>query len=168
LRQLLVIDFFHDVIAATVKDDDAMAQIEKLTQLKHLQIGVAVWPTNWTLAPKDVLSLSWPAQFSVENHVTDAGMEHVKGLTQLEYLELAGDAPKITDAGLRYVKGLRKLRTLRVAGAGITDAGLESLTGLSQLEELDLGETGVSNAGLESFKQALPTCRIWRERERGK
>ena len=40
--------------------------------------------------------------------VTDAGLEHLKGLTDLQTLELLHT--KVTDAGLEHLEGLTRLR----------------------------------------------------------
>ncbi len=40
--------------------------------------------------------------------VTDAGLKHLKGLTQLQSLSL--NSTPVTDAGLEYLKGLTQLR----------------------------------------------------------
>ena len=44
--------------------------------------------------------------------ITDVGLAHLAGLTELTELWLDGNS-KITDAGLAHLKGLRKLKTLR-------------------------------------------------------
>ena len=46
--------------------------------------------------------------------VGDAGLEHIKGLTQLARLCLQDT--DITDAGLEHVKGLKHLRSLDITG----------------------------------------------------
>ena len=71
-------------------------------------------------------------------NVTDAGLKHVKGLTQLRDLYL--DETKITDAGLEDLRGLTELRTLCLGDTQVTDAGLANLKGLTQLQELLLLE----------------------------
>ena len=40
--------------------------------------------------------------------MTDAGLVHLKGLTQLQWLDLA--ETKVTDAGLVHLKGLTQLQ----------------------------------------------------------
>ena len=45
---------------------------------------------------------------------------------------------KVTDAGLEHLKGLTKLRFLELTNARVTDAGLAHLRGLTQLEDLQL------------------------------
>ena len=68
--------------------------------------------------------------------ITDAGLVHLKGLTELQSLSMGGYGSKITDAGLVHLKGLTKLQVLRLAGTKITDAGVAEL------------------------QQALPNCEI--------
>ena len=58
--------------------------------------------------------------------VTDAGLKHlVARLSQLQQLDIA--STHITDAGLEYLKGLTRLQTLDLDGTQITYAGLEHL-----------------------------------------
>jgi hypothetical protein len=51
---------------------------------------------------------------------------------------------QITDAGLEHLKPLSQLQELLLGGKCITDAGLERLRGLSQLQKLSLPNTGVT------------------------
>ena len=82
--------------------------------------------------------------------MTDAGLEHLKGLTQLHRLNLWHT--EVTDAGLEHLKGLTQLRTLELGQTNVTDAGLERLKCLTQLENLWLGDTKVTDAGLRHLK----------------
>ena len=70
------------------------------------------------------------------SEVTDAGLEHLKGLPQLQTLNLW--QTKVTDAGLVYLKGLTKLHLLDLQCSEVTDAGLEHLKGLTELQTLNL------------------------------
>jgi Leucine-rich repeat (LRR) protein len=92
--------------------------------------------------------------------ITDAGLEHLKGLTSLTTLGLRG--PQITDAGLEHLKGLTSLTTLYLDGPQITDAGLEHLKRLTSLTTLDLRSTQITDAGLAEIKAALPKCSVGR------
>ena len=76
---------------------------------------------------------------SADPQVTDARLIHLKGLTNLETLEL-GDT-KITDAGLVHLKGLTNLQELSLHYTQVTDAGLVNLKGLTKLKMLNLGNT---------------------------
>jgi Leucine-rich repeat (LRR) protein len=80
---------------------------------------------------------------------TDADLEHLKGLTQLDYLELPW---KVTDAGLEHLQGLSGLQHLDLGETQVTDAGLEHLKGLTALQELNLGGTQVTDVGLVYLK----------------
>ncbi len=114
--------------------------------------------------------------FLHQTEVTDVGLEHLKGLTQLQWLWPFRDRSyrrgagasqrldptpkmlslgwntKVTDAGLDHLTGLTQLKMLNLTATQVTDAGLEHLTGLTRLRELNLGETKVTDAGLEHLK----------------
>ena len=66
--------------------------------------------------------------------VTDAGLVHLQGLSQLQDLGL--DDTKVTDAGLVHLQGLSQLQVLELDNTKVTDAGLVHLQGLSQLQAL--------------------------------
>ena len=63
-------------------------------------------------------------------NVTDAGLEQLKGFTQLQSLNLTDT--KVTDAGLESLEGLKKLKSLNLTNTNVTDEGLESLEGLKK------------------------------------
>ena len=92
--------------------------------------------------------------------ITDAGLEHLKGLTSLTTLYL--DGPPITDAALEHLKGLTSLTYLNLDFTEITDAGLEHLKRLTSLTTLDLRSTQITDAGLAEIKAALPKCSVGR------
>lgn len=107
--------------------------------------------------------------------VTDRGLQHVSGLTDLEWLDVAhtavGDAglahfrsatrlkrllaghSRISDAALETIAGFRELEFLDLSGTQITDAGLEHLRSLTKMQELGLGQTQISDAGLEHLSE---------------
>ena len=91
--------------------------------------------------------------------VTDAGLEHLKGLTKLEYLTLW--YTQVSDAGLVHLQGLTKLKGLNLCGTQVTDDGLEQLTGLTNLEYLSLDGTQIRDEGVKELRQALPNCEIY-------
>jgi hypothetical protein len=114
-------------------------------------------------------------------YVSDRGIERLKGLAQLEDLNLSS-AEFITDAAIAFLRGHRQLKRLNLRGTDvtdtslayiaelpqltsldisftqITDVGLEHLASLAQLEELNLGGTKISGAGLHVLK-LLPRLR---------
>ena len=90
--------------------------------------------------------------------VTDADVEPLKELTQLQELDLEGT--RVTDAGLEHLKGLTKLQSLFLVHMQITDAGLDHLKGLSNLRFLALEGTHVTDKGVKELQKALPHCNI--------
>jgi tetratricopeptide (TPR) repeat protein len=90
--------------------------------------------------------------------VTNAGLEHLKGLTQLQTLNLM--QTQVTDAGLERLQGLSHLQTLDLSAAKVTDIGLEHLQALTQLQNLNVDLTRVTDVGVEKLQQTLPKCSI--------
>jgi hypothetical protein len=68
---------------------------------------------------------------------------------------------RVTDAGLEHLKGMTSLKLLLLDGTKVTDAGLEHLKGLTNLKELSLGNTQVTEGGVNELKKALPNCEIY-------
>lgn len=81
--------------------------------------------------------------------VTDVGLAHLKGLTALQVLEVNSRA--VTDKGLAHLEGLTGLQVLKLDN--VTDAGLVHLRGLRELRELSLHGTGITDAGLPRLGQ---------------
>lgn len=85
-----------------------------------------------------------------DTQVADAGLAHLVGLTQLQYLWL--NDTQITDAGLVNLRGLTQLHSLVLSYAKVTDTGLACLGGLTELEYLCIDGTQVTDAGLEHLQ----------------
>ncbi len=100
--------------------------------------------------------------------VTDAGLEHLRGLTKLQLLDVGwvkkvkrlnswewhfrtGNT-QVTDAGLQQLEGLTELQSLNLENTNVSDAGLVHLEGLTKLQTLNLCKTKVTDAGLEHLK----------------
>jgi hypothetical protein len=92
--------------------------------------------------------------------VTDARLEHLKALTQLQELFL--DGPQLTDTGLEHLKGMTQLRELKLRDTEVSDSGLEHLKALKQLRELDVCGSRVTDEGVKRLQEALPNCKIKR------
>ena len=67
---------------------------------------------------------------------------------------------RMTDAGMADLKGLTNLQQLNLDGTQVTDAGLVHLKGMPQLQFLGLPNTKLTNAGIVELQQALPKCEI--------
>jgi internalin A len=68
--------------------------------------------------------------------------------------------PQVTDAGLEHLKGLTSLQMLKLNGTKVSDAGLVHLKGLTGLKMLELLDTPVTEDGVNDLQQALPNCEI--------
>ncbi len=137
LRALLGDEFFEQIVSVSYNGpkftNSDLARLKGLKQLAFLYLDHAT-------------------------QVTDAGLENLKGLTQLQTL-FCNDTP-ITDANLEQLAGLTQLHILFLNGTQVTDAGLETLKALTQLQGLSLRGTKVTNAGVRKLQQALPNCKI--------
>ena len=91
--------------------------------------------------------------------ITDDGLKHLTGLPNLNYLELAGT--KITDAGLECLKGMTNLDSLNLGSTLVTDGGLAMLKRLTKLKQLELSCTRVTSQGIEELRKALPNCEVF-------
>ena len=85
------------------------------------------------------------------NHITDAGLVHVKALFKVEYLSLWNT--QITDSGLEHIKCLSLLNSLNLSHTHISDKGLQNLQRLVQLQILWLDGTQITDAGLEHLME---------------
>jgi hypothetical protein len=70
--------------------------------------------------------------------IDDGGLPHLKGLTELQELNLfhAGDfatGKRVTDAGLESIKGLTKLQVLLIPNSRVTGKGLAHLKGMTEM-----------------------------------
>jgi hypothetical protein len=91
--------------------------------------------------------------------ITDAGMDYLLSLNQVEVLQIGG-AP-LTDRAAEKLSRLKSLRTLWLEDAKLTDAGLKELAELPNLTELCVYRTQVTEDGVVSFKKRLPHCKVY-------
>jgi RND family efflux transporter MFP subunit len=114
----------------------------------------SVFLGGWSVTDADLEHLQGLNQLESLNlsnaNVTDAGLECLNWATQLNSLNLT--FTKVTDAGLEHIKGLTNLQSLSLHGIGVTDAGVERLKTLTNLRELSLYNTAITDAGLEHLK----------------
>jgi hypothetical protein len=69
-------------------------------------------------------------------------------------------ASQVTDAGLEHLKGLTNLGVLDLVATQVSDAGLEHLKGLTSLWGLDLSSTQVTDEDVRKLEAVLPGCQI--------
>jgi hypothetical protein len=128
LRELLGSDFFDNVREVYLAITGTDADLKNLKAFPHLQ-GLDLDGAK----------------------ITDAGLEHIKDLTQLRQLDLSR-IEGITDSGLVHLKGLAHLEALNLSDNDFTDVGLRHLRGLKQLRQLRLERTKITDAGIEVLK----------------
>jgi hypothetical protein len=132
LRTILREDLSARVCLAEVPNNTPVERIEGLANLRGLVLG---------------------------SEVTDAGLQHLKGMSHLKYLQINGS--QISDDGLEHLHGMTQLDELVIRRVPITDEGLDRLKGLPSLRSLTLmGCTRVSHEGIGRLRQSMPECRI--------
>ena len=92
----------------------------------------------------------------------DAQMKLLANFKKLEYLAIV--CRQVTDAGLVHIKELSELKTLLLNGTSMTDAGLKQLTRLKKLERLYLTGSAVTEAGLQHIGSLSNLRTLWLER----
>ena len=65
-----------------------------------------------------------------------------------------------TDAELEDLRGLAELERLVLNRTAVSDVGLEHLKGMVKLEVLWLHDTQVTDEGVKQLQKALPNCKI--------
>jgi beta-lactamase regulating signal transducer with metallopeptidase domain/Leucine-rich repeat (LRR) protein len=93
--------------------------------------------------------------------LTDAGLEHLKNLKDLEGIYLEENSPQITNAGLSYLQGLTNLKALTIESPQITDAGITYLENFTVLEELGIFDTKITDAGLVHIQKLTKLKRLY-------
>ena len=96
--------------------------------------------------------------FLSDTPVTDAGLVHLCGLTQLGTLSL--NNTRVTDAGLVHLRGLTQFNGLGLNDTTVTDAGLMHLRRLTQLRWLGLRSTQATDAGLAQLQELTQLCAL--------
>jgi hypothetical protein len=149
-------------ITSTGVTSDGLKHLKAMSKLEHLQCGGI--DDAGMVHLKELTNLK--ALHLYQCFLSDAGLKHLEGLTNLQGLHFGSD--KITNDGLKHLVKLSELRDLTLdvppgrfgGGNPITDPGLEHLRGLKKLECLRISATGVTSAGVKRLQQALPKLKI--------
>lgn len=142
--------------------DSDLAGLENLTGLERLRLDESMITDaamDYIKPLKQLQSLSLS-----KTRVTDAGLAELRGFDSLEMLWL--DCTQISDESLRTVASLPKLQSLSLYKDYITDKGLIDLGKMSQLRTLSLDETQITDAGLKHLRSltGLDYLSVWRTR----
>ncbi len=163
LRRTLGDDLFDTFDGISVREgaieDAEWKYFSALPELRVLHLS-GCFPHNSDAAMEHIKGLHQleDLDLNCQEKITDTGLKNLKGLTSLQKLNITRTA--ITDSGLAYLHELRQLKSLKLIGTQITDAGLENLAGLDRLEELCLHGTHVTEPGVQKLQRALPSCNI--------
>lgn len=140
LKYLHDLPRLKEIVVGPEFPEDWFQDLESLTQLKGLFIG-GDFSTNRGISDRALASVAkltnLQALSLLDAKVTDKGLRHLEGLTQLRWLSLSG-VRNITDVGLVHLKHLKNLEDLNLEVTKTTAAGLVHLQGLTKLRRLGL------------------------------
>ncbi len=153
LRHVVGDDFFGtvlqvDIVRSTVSDAELGTICKRLPHIEVLDLFSSGQITDAGLEHLRGLPQLHRLEIG-ETQVSDAGLKALKGMSRLQSLDLY--RTQVSDAGLECFTGMSQLRNLSLVGTKITDAGLHHLAGLSQLQELYLNDTQITGVGLENL-----------------
>ena len=138
-------------------DDEFTTGLDQLTTLNALGLRGCKFARLASLRSMEGL-------VALDLSFTDVSTIDVRGLTELETVELRGT--RIYDAVLPQFATLPQLRTLDISGSigeintGITDKGLRSLENIPSLKQLFAYNTAVTDEGISSLQRANPNLTI--------
>ena len=136
--------------------DAGIAHLRKLRKLKYLHCDDSQMADESlrVLAALPRLERLWLQG----NRFTDRGLAYLEGMTQLEELWIGMGPTNITDDGVQHLKGLVNLERLGLQETKVTSKGLEHLKGLKNLKSLSLWGSQVKDPS--RLREALPNCEI--------
>ena len=92
--------------------------------------------------------------------VTDDDLKYVVAIDSLT--NFVTKSPHITDAGVQQLTGLRDLEQLLLDNAALTDNSIPLLLSFPKLKSLRIGP-GISDDGEARLREGLPNCRVIRK-----
>jgi thiol-disulfide isomerase/thioredoxin len=146
LTRLAADDLYEISLAGTRADDQTLAALAHLTELRSLDLVRTAITDRGLAAVARLRSLKWLA---LPEEITDEGLAHLAGLPKLEGLLLSGKS--ITGSGLVHLRRIPTLRVLSLNGqSALQDASLAPLVELPHLESLSLGNASrITDAGVD-------------------
>lgn len=145
-------DAFIDLLTAIYQGRDKPSTLAELTKASFDQLDEQY---HQFLNVNDDDLAAIPDIASIKNlslgrtRVTDAGLAHLAGCKNLEWLDLSLTAAG--DDGLKSIAEASGLKQLFLEGNKVTDAGLSTVAGFKQLEEFDLSKLAISDDGLKAI-----------------
>lgn len=161
LRHLTKLDHLRVLLVpGTPITDDGIQYLKQMKHLVAIDLEVCDGVTDGSCATlasiKSLQAILMKKTGFEPKRITDAGIQQLSTLPQLEMLDLYGNA--ISNDGLRFVGQIRTLRELDLSLQAIDDLGLEHLQPLQRLERLDVlyavGFAGptIANQGMQTLR----------------
>ena len=135
--------------------DEALPHVARLYGLERLQLDQSATDAG-LVHLKNLTNLK--ALALIGARVTDDGLAPLAALTDLEDLDLSFSG--LGDGALTHLSHLPRLKKLGLRHTKVTDAGLDRLAALKPLRDLDLTETKVTPEGLDRLKSARPDLTV--------
>ncbi len=111
---------------------DEPGSIDALRKVPKVRVEVDYLGNAWRMDGK-------------ESAITGGGLSHVRGLYELQGVELS--RTPVADGDLSQLAGLTNLRWVYLDRTSVGDEGLKHLAGMTNLEVLVLSDTGVTGTG---------------------
>jgi len=138
-----------DLEGAAVTDSgiEMLKQLESLRDISIKRCGVTDQAFAYFAEMKNLTRIR-----AVRTYVTNEGLTYLKDKTNLELLDFR-NCTLLSDQGLEHLRGLSNLRDLKVWGPGITNTGVEYLSSLQSLRILSLQDCSIDDAGIEQLTE---------------
>ncbi|KAA1256890.1 Leucine Rich repeats (2 copies) [Rubripirellula obstinata] len=94
----------------------------------------------------------------------DNDLRAIGSFHRCEAIDLGGT--DISDAGVHHLVGMTNLQYLFLWHTGISDASVDSITNLPQLQILSVYNTAITDHGVKILNRSLPNCLICLEDDR--
>jgi Leucine-rich repeat (LRR) protein len=141
-----------DLTGAWVTDAD-LAKVAQMPQLRKLSLAHTKITDLGLEYLKDLRNVTELDCYYAE-FLTEDGIAHLKGWTQLQRLNLRGT--RVTSKVFEHLTHFPNLRWLDLGNTQIDDEGFEQLTSLTHLEHLAIGGNRLNGSGL-TYLKLLPS-----------
>lgn len=126
----------------------AEADLEHLKKLPHLR-KLSVW-CHTDAGLEYIKGLVELQELIFQGPANDSSLRNLEGLTHLRTLAIPG---RFSDRALSHLKSLTELQKLNLNGINVTGTGLKYLAGLPKLTKLDLTHARIADHGLEPLSE---------------